>query len=734
VNLRAGGEASEEVRAELVSGAFFGVLGIRPVVGRAFTADDDGAHDAAALVLLAYDFWQTRFGGDRSVVGRPVTLNQTPFTIIGVLPPGFHSETVGSSPALYVPIMMEPQLKPGRLWLRDDPARAEKVMWLHVGARLKPGLSLAQAQANVDVVFRRYVQHQLDGVADPGRRQSVADQRILVQPGGRGASLLRERFAEPLVVLMAIVGLVLLIACANVANLLLARATGRQKEVSIRVALGARRLRLVRQLLTESVVLAALGGAAGVLFAHWTARVLVRVASAGQTSAIPLDVGIDGRMLAFTAALSVLTGLVFGLAPAMRGTKVDVNGTLKEYARGVSGPGHRINLGKILVVGQVAMSLMLLIGAGLFVRTLRNLQSVDLGYERNNLLIVRVDPLAAGFTATTRPALYQRVLDELKTIPGARAVTLSENGLFSGTESGDRITVEGYHSDKDEDRASAFDQIGPGYFSAIGIPVILGREFGRQDTGASARVCVVNEAFARFYFGRSNPIGKHVTDEFPDTRATFEIVGVARDARDHRLRGAVPRRFYVPVFQPLGDAPPSVYYVMRAASDANRLLPAVRRKILEVNAALSIVSSRTLDDLLGRTLATERMVAQVAGFFSVIALVLAAIGLYGVLAYSIARRTHEIGIRMALGAAEGRLLAGVLGETMGLVAIGVAIGVPGALLCGRFVQSALYGLGVFDAETIAGAVAAIVLVGALAGFVPARRASRVDPLVALRYE
>jgi predicted permease len=348
--------------------------------------------------------------------------------------------------------------------------------------------------------------------------------------------------------------------------------------------------------------------------------------------------------------------------------------------------------------------------------------------------VVRVDPVAAGFTTATRPALYQRLLDELKTMPGVRAVTFSENGLFSGSESGDQVTVEGYHSDRNEDLASRFDEVGPGYFSSIGIPVMLGREFGPQDVAGSSRVCVVNEAFARFYFGKSNPLGKHVTDQFPDTRVTMEIVGVVRDARDHALRGVIPRRFYVPAFQPLGESPPSIYYIIRTAADANSVLPAVRRTIHEVNGALSIVRAATLDDLLDRATTTERMVAQVAGFFGVIALVLAAIGLYGVLAYAVARRTHEIGIRMALGAAESRILGSVLGEAMMLVAVGVAVGVPAALACGRLIQGTLYGIGVFEPGILLLSVVVITMVAAAAGIVPARRAARVDPLTALRHE
>jgi predicted permease len=324
---------------------------------------------------------------------------------------------------------------------------------------------------------------------------------------------------------MAMVGLVLLIACANVANLLLARATARQKEIGLRLALGASRLRLVRQLLTESLVLSAIGGALGVLLAQWSAQVLVRLASSGPAP-IPLELRPDARLLGFTALLSILTGVLFGLAPALRATGVSVNSTLKGSALGVSAGGSKLSFGKALVVAQVAMSVLLLVGAMLFVRTLGNLQAADLGYSRDGLLVVRVDAVSAGYKGAARAAVYRRLLDSLKTVPGARAVTLSENGLFSGTESADQVTVEGYQSDKDENRHARFDQVGPDYFESVGIPIRLGRGVGAQDAETSPRVCVVNEAFAKFYFGTANPIGKHVTDEFPDTRETFEIVGV----------------------------------------------------------------------------------------------------------------------------------------------------------------------------------------------------------------
>jgi len=526
---------------------------------------------------------------------------------------------------------------------------------------------------------------------------------------------------------------VLLIACANVANLLLARATARQKEIGVRIALGATRRRLVRQLLTESCVLAGIGGGAGVLFACWAARFLVQLASPASNP-IPLEVAPDGRVLAFTATVSVLTGVLFGLVPALRATRIDVNSTLKENARSVAGGSTRLNTGKLLVIGQVAISLLLLLGAGLFVRTLRNLHLAELGYSRESLLLVRVDAISGGYDSSARAGFYQRVLENLKSIPGVRGVTLSENGLFSGTEGGDQITVEGFHSDKEGDNAARFDEIGPNYFSAIGIPILLGREIGAQDTISSSQVCVVNEAFAKFYFGQSNPIGKHVTDEFPDTRATFEIVGVTRDARDHQLREDVPRRFYVPFFHPLGEIPPSAYYEIRAFADPQNLLPVVRRRIQEVDSAVPILSARSLTELLDRSLVRERMIAQVSSFFGLLALLLASIGLYGVLAYAIERRSHEIGIRMALGAPQGRILGSVLRETMLLVALGIIIGTPVAFACGRFVQNSLYGLAVLDPVTLSVSVIVIAVVAMLAAYVPARRASRVDPVIALRCE
>ncbi|MGE5357640.1 MAG: ABC transporter permease, partial [Bacteroidales bacterium] len=596
LQVRVDAGAVEEVRGKLVTHDYFRVVGVDPILGRGFTPQEDSAPGAGPVVVLAYDFWQARYAGDARVLGRTIELNRLAFTIVGVLPRGFRGEVVGDSPGLFVPMSMQPQLKPGRFWLRDDPSKAEKVMWLHVVGRLLPGVSLAKAQSRIDVTFRQDIEAQAAAIADPTRRRSMLKQRVEVKPGARGGSSLREGFGDPLVVLMAMVGLVLLTACANVANLLLARATARQKEIGLRLALGARRLRLVRQLLTESLALAVIGGALGVLFAHWSAHVLVGLASSGPEP-IQLNLQLDVRLLLFAAGLSVATGIVFGLAPAIRATRVSLNTTLKSSAPGVSAGGSRLSLGKALVVAQVAMSVLLLIGAALFVRTLDNLQSTDLGYSRDGLLVVRVEPVSAGYKGAARSAIYRRLLDSLAAIPTVRAAALSENGLFSGTESSDQVTVEGYRSEKSEDNSARFDQVGPDYFAAVGIPILLGRGITVQDTETAPRVCVVNEAFAKHYFGGASPIGRHVRDEFPDTRETFEIVGVSRDAKDHQLRGNVPRRFYIPFFHGIGEVPASAYYTLRTTGDPESLLPVVRRKLQEIDETIPIVRAGALTTL-----------------------------------------------------------------------------------------------------------------------------------------
>ena len=732
-NVSIGGGSLEELRTRLVSGDYFSALGVKPLIGRTFTVEDERGPGSDPYVVISYAYWRKRFGRDPSVVGRTVQIRKTFFTVIGVMPPTFFGETVGDAPDAWLPMMMEPFVKLGRDWLHDDPTKAERVMWLLVAGRLRPGVSEKQAESSLNVLFQQIVHETAGSNLPPNRLRELADQKIKIQPGSKGASPLRDEFNQPLLVLMAVVALVLLIACANVANLLLARSTARQREIGIRLAIGASRGRLIRQLLTESTVLALAGGAIGVLFAFWAGNLMLRLVSGGSDS-VPLDVHPDLRILAFTASVSLLVGLLFGLAPAFRATRVDVSSTLKDTSRGVIGGGARISIGKALVISQVAISLLLLIGAGLFLRTLQNLQQVDLGYPREKLLLVRVDALAAGYQDAQRAAVFRALLDRFRSVPGVRGVTLSENGLFSGTESGDQISVEGYKPQKQGDASARFDQIGPGYFSTLGIPMLVGREIGPQDSEGRTHVCIINQAMARFFFGGRNPVGKHITDEFPDTRTTFEIVGVTKDDRDHRLRGEIPRRFYIPFFQGLGGIPPAANFEIRTFADPHSIIRSIRREVEQVDRTLPILSARPLDELLDRSMTQERLLDKLSAFFGGLALLLASVGLYGVLSYSIARRTNEIGIRMALGAQQSSVLVMVVRETAVMILVGIAIGVSLAFALTRLLSSQLYGLKATDPITVAMAGAVLAAVAMLAGYLPARRASQVDPLEALRYE
>jgi predicted permease len=726
------GKPGEELRSRLVSGGYFTVLGATTAVGRAFTAADERGPGSAPYAVISYAFWQRHFGGELSALGSHIRIAKADLTIIGVAQPHFLGENVGEAPDLWIPLGMQPQIMPGRMWLEDDPAHiAEKVMWLHVIARLKPGISRKAAQSNVDVVFKQVVAEEFSKLSQS--QPDILKQNLVLHSAGAGVSSLRGNMADPLYVLMAVVALVLVIACANVANLLLARATARQKEMGVRLALGAGRARIIRQFLTESLTLSVAGGLLGSLLAVYGVRLLIALVGDRAGSAA-LDARPDLRVLFFTIGVSLLTGLIFGLAPAWRSSRVNVSGTLKEAGRGISGSGAKINAGKILVIGQIALSVMLLIGAGWFIRTLRNLRSVDLGYQRDQLALVDVDFLSAGYSGQRLPIAYNEVRDRLARIPGVRGVAYSANGLFSGSESGDKISVEGYKSQKPRDLHARFDQAGPNYFATVGIPILLGRDIEPHDVESAESVCVVNEAFAKFYFGGQNPIGKHVTDEFPDTRKTFTIVGVARDARDHDLRREIFRRFYLSAMQPLGAFPPDMNFEIRTFGDPGAVMQAARKAILAFDPALPVGRVQPLAAMLDDNMRQERIIAQLSTVFGGVAVLLAAIGLYGVLSYAVAQRTNEIGIRMALGAERGTVVRMILRETAVLIAVGLAAGVPASLACGRLVQSKLFGLKPADPATLGAALGIMIAVAIASGYLPARRASRVDPLIALRYE
>jgi predicted permease len=713
------GGRTEEAEVQLVSGEYFQVLGVNAFAGRLFTIADNqepGAHPVAAL---SYGFWRRRFAGDFSVVGQSVTLKGQPFTIIGVAPPEFFGESVGRAPDIWAPLMMQPQFERGQSYL--DQAN---ISWLRIMARLRPGVHEEQAQASLDALLAQVRSEP----SDLGKWAGIIHAKIGMAPGGQGLSEMRDRFSKPLRILMAVVGLALLIACANVANLLLSRATTRQREVAIRLAIGAGRFRLIRQFLTESVLLAGVGGALGLLLAWWGSHLLLILVSNDSTP-IPVDITPNARILGFTIAVSLLTALLFGLAPALAATRQDVNSALKMTALA----RLRLSLSRLLVIAQVALSLLLLTGAGLFVGTLRNLRTLDLGFAAESVIQARINPRASGYKQEQLPDLYRRLLERLNAAPGIRSVSMADSGFRMGGSRTCCIGVEGYTHRPGEDREVRTNSVTPGYFQTMGLPLLQGRDFTAQEAGGKPgefpKVAIINETMARYYFGENSPLGKRFGwgDPSKPIETDIEIIGVARDAVYNNLRDKVRPLIYFP-------RQGGGLLVARAAVDPAPLVAMVRQEVQAVDRSLEISSVTTIHQLRDQALVQERLMAKLSSFFGLLALLLACIGLYGVMSYDVARRTHEIGIRMALGAEAMDVVRLVMRETMLLVVIGLVGGLGSALATTHLIASLLYGLTPNDPLTIALASLLLLTVAALAGYLPARRAAQVDPLVALRRE
>ena len=732
------GVQKETGSVRLVTGDYFGTLGMNPAAGRFFTPEVDRVRGGAPIAVISYAFWKSRFALDPSALGKTIQIRGNSFEIVGVTPPGFFGETVGEAPDLWIPITMQEAIYPGPDLLSPSPEGIlNQHMWLQVIGRRKPGISNAQADAAMNVVFKRLVESLVGPGIQAEARHHFLDQRLKVQSAARGASTLQGEFGEPLKFLLILVGLVLLIACANVANLLLARGEARQKELVLRLAIGADRYRLVRQLLTESLLLAISGAVVGVVLAFWADSLLLRMVGgfSDGPAAIQLNLRPDMRVLVFTLLVTILTSVLFGLFPSLHSTRLDLSSRMKSTSSSsVTGSyRRRLPLNKSLVVGQVSFSLVLLIAAGLFVHSLSKLSHVALGYNTENLLLFRVNAGAGGYKGAATTRLYEDLLARISAMPGLRGAAVSHNGLFSHSESGDPITVEGYTPKSGEEMESWIDHVGPGYFSTMGIPILLGREIGSQDGAAGLRHAVVNEAFAHEFFPSTSPIGKHVRDIYPGNPGDSIVVGVAADAKYNSLREKTPARVYVPLFNPWWEQPTAVYEV-RTFADSASLGAALRSAVQGVAPSLPPITIRTMSGLIDDTLQTDRFIEQLSGFFGLLAVLLASIGLYGVMAYTVARRTRDIGIRMALGAEPGKVQWQVLRESFVLVVLGIAIGVPGALAGTRLVRSLLFGLGFADPLVIVAAAVLLAVVAAFAGFLPAYRASRVDPMVALRYE
>jgi predicted permease len=750
---RIGVDGSEDhqsyVEGRMVSGNYFAVLGVQPFLGRTIGPEDNRVPGGHPVVVISHAFWERYFNSDPAIIGKTVRLTpgslstgagtggfeQTSnkdrsvaggrFTIVGVTPRGFLGETIGQPTDFYAPLMMQEHFLPGRHWIERKSAN-----WVRVIGRLRPDVTRAQAEAALTLLMQQGAIAEDGPSSNAEEKRRIAELRVELQDGSKGVSPLRNDFAQPLIVLMVMVGVVLLIACANLANLLLARASARRREISIRLAMGASRARVIRQLLTESIVLALMGGVVALAIGWWGGQTMFAMVAERDT-ALRLDLAPDLRTMAFTAAVALLTAILFGLAPALRATRLDVTSALKDSGQAVA---SGFSIGRALVVLQVALSVILLIGTGLFTRTLYNMKTQDLGYSTERVLMVHVDPIAAGYTDDAIGTICQRLLEKLRTVPGVRVATFSENGLFSGTESGAPIRIDGEQKPNRDDRHVRFDQVGPGYFTHVGIPLRAGRDFTDKDTASAPRVGVINESMARFYFGDRNPIGHSIQFE-GSAKFTLTIVGVSADTRDHDVRplNRHQRRLYVSFMQPV-DGLTGANYELRTMGDPASLIPTVRAAVNEIDPKMPVLSIKPLTALIDESVLRERMIAKLSVLLGIIAVVLASVGLYGVLAYSVTRRTNEIGIRMAIGAFPRDIVWMILRETLVLVVIGIAVGVPIAMGASRYIETLLYGLKPGDAMTIAAVVVLMVGVALIAAIAPARRAAGVDPLRALRYE
>ncbi len=739
------GAQSERVAAELVSGTYFDVLGVGTALGRAFTPEDDRMPDGHPLVMLSYDFWRQRFGGDRQIVGKTVLINKHEMTIIGVAQAGFDGVELGYSAKIFIPVMMEKEIIIGPMKMLTD----RRSRWVNAFGRLRPGVTETKAKAALQPFMHSMLEMEVKEAAFHNASAYAREQFLKcwidVLPGSQGRASLRRELRTPLWVLMATTGMVLLIACANIANLLLARATGRQKEIAVRLAMGATRGRIVGQLLIETLSLSALGGILGLALAFWADKALMAVYLPSDSNALNISAVPDFRILLFTLAVSVATGVIFGLAPALQSTRPDVGRTLKDQAGAVVGGGHG-RLRNVLVVTQVALSLLLLIGAGLFLRSLKNLSNLGTGFPAERLVGFNIDPSLNGYTPQQLNGFYQQLTDSLGAIPGVKSVAVASMRIMENNEWDSGLTAEGYSPTKADDHPQAYmNQIGPGYFATLGVPIVAGRDFRLTDNHVIKRAdatddfdttpttVIINEKFAQRFFAGHNPVGMHLgfgTD--PGTHTDMEIIGVVKDIKYTNLRDEIPIQAYVPYMNSPYLGGMTIY--VRTAGEANQLMSSVRARMRELDANVPIYKMRTMEEQISNSLATERMIASLSTVFGFVATVLAIIGLYGVMSYSVAQRTREIGIRMALGAEQGKVIGMVMREVVTLIAIGIGVGVPAALVLTRVVKSQLYGLEAHDPWTLGLATGLLAMVACAAGYLPALRASRVDPMKALRYE
>lgn len=727
------GSQTERVNAELVSGNYFDALGVRPALGRVFTSDeDDRVYKGHPVVVLSHQYWANRFNSDPKVIGSKILVNNYPMTVVGVSAAGFHGLDPARAPDLRVPIQMKPLMTPGQDSMGD-----RRSQWIQMFARMKPGFTVERAQTSLQPLFIQILNEELKAMPNTNAywRDQFLKRAVRMEEAATGYSQTRERFRIALIVLMGMVGLVLVIACFNVANLLIARAITRRKEIAVRLAIGASRAQLIRQLLIESLLLSFTGGVLGLVLAIWTIKGLLSFLPQ-DGSVILLTATPDARILAFDFALAATTGIVFGLAPALQSTRLDLWTTLKDVVGAVSGTGSAVNVRKMLVTAQVALSFLLLAGAGLFVKSLGNLKNTSTGFrELSNLVSFQVNPALNGYDVPRLRVFYSQLLDKLRASPGVQEASFVSVPLLHGFEWDSSMSVEGHQIRDGEDIQAFMNSISPGYWKTMGIPLIAGRDFDRRDEGGDRyKVAIVNRKFATHYFGEpEKAIGRHLGfGSGPATKLDMEIVGVSEDTLYEGPREGVRRQAFVPNAQ--SRFPSSVTYYVRTGTDSRSMSNVLRSQVASLDPAMPVYEMKTLESQLDETLGTERLIAMLSAAFGVLATILAAVGLYGVMAFVVERRTKEIGLRMALGAQQGTVAWMVMREVLILLLIGCVIGIPVSLLLSQYVSTQLFGVQPTDPWTAASAVVMLTIVTVFAGLIPSVRASLIDPIRALRYE
>lgn len=720
---------TERIAGQLVTGSYFPALGVGAALGRVLTPEDDKVKGGHPVVVLSYRYWLTRFAGNPGVIGKKLLVNGYPMTVVGVSQAGFDGTDPANSPQIRLPILMEEQIDAPSTNLED-----RRFRWVDVFGRLKTGETMEQAKAGLQPLFHQIIEWEVQqkefSRTAPITREKFLRMWLDLLPASKGRSFLREQFSNSLRVLMAIVALVLLIACANVANLLLARATARQKEIAVRLALGAGRQRIISQLLMESLLLALAGGVAGLAFAVWIDRALISFLPVG-ISTLAVSTTPDWRVLAFAFGISLLTGVAFGLAPALQSTRVNLAPTLKDSVGSIAAGGS-VGLRKALVAAQVSLSLLLLIGAGLFIRSLQNLKELDPGFRTKNLLTFAVDPTSNGYPKERSLQFYRQLKEGLDSIPGVESSSLAVVPVLEGNEWDNWVSVENFKPKPGEWIDPHVNYVWPDYFQTLDVPILAGRDFRITDAANAPKVAIVNEKFAKQYFG-DHALGRHLgMGGDPGTKLDIEIIGVVRDSKYESMRDEMPLEVFTPYLQRIYENSMSAY--VRTTRDPEQMFSIVRQMVNRIDPNVPLYRVKTLEKQLDNSLVTERLVASLSSAFGLLATLLAAIGLYGVMAYTVARRTREIGVRMALGAARSDVIWLVMKDALLLIVIGIGVALPLAAALTRLVKAQLYGITPNDPISLISATVVIFSVALIAGYVPARRATTIDPMRALRWD